>query len=74
MSEISICVCPPEWLTPRGAVEVFGINRTRLSQLQRDGEIRWKKLPTRAGDGGGKARVLLNAGSIREWIERQEGN
>lgn len=67
-------VCLPEWLTPKGVAAVFGINRTRLAELKAAGEIRWKKLAVRDGGSGRGARILVNAQSLREWIDRQEGN
>lgn len=70
----SMIQCPVEWVTEQGARELFGLGRTRLAELRASGEIRWRKLPKRDGSGaGGKARVLMNAESIRQWIERQEG-
>lgn len=58
----------PEWATDETVEAIFGLPRTRLYELRRDGEIRYKRLPTRDG-GNLRKRVLNNVASIRQWIE-----
>jgi hypothetical protein len=59
----------PEWCTDEVAEAIFGINRTRMHFLRKEGLIRYKRLPLR-GDGTGlRMRVLNNCQSIREWLE-----
>lgn len=59
----------PEWATDETIEAIFGLPRTRLYELRRDGEIRYKRLPLRKEGSGVRRRVLNNVASIRQWLE-----
>ena len=60
-----------EWLDAAGVAAVFCIGSTRLEQLRREGLVKWAPLPIRKGQGGTHNRFLVNAASVREYLESQ---
>lgn len=65
-----ILVCPVEWVTDVVAEQVFGLSRDRLIALRKSGEVRWKYIPNYKTKNAKLRRVLTNAQSIRDWLER----
>lgn len=59
----------PEWATDETVEALFGLPRTRIFELRKEGLIRYKKLPLRKEGTGLRRRVLNNVQSIRQWIE-----